>query len=296
MGKSLKITIFVFSSATLALRFILAPFHTEAADFQSPRVVALGGASHAGPLLNDSIYMNPSYTSFMPTYSLGFNFLKFSGSGEDSPYYGRNYSATIQDGRSDLFQAGMGYTVKESGAFVHVGASKAAIRELGFGLGFKFFLPNQEGQPLIKEATFSTTFAPMPWLQAALIVDNIFGSDSAEAIGLYREIVLGTKFNALNIVLLYFDPHLTTDRLSDERYGYELGVEFPVMRDFFLRVGAFRNANVAFQQAQGRGYGLGFGWVAPRLSLDYGLQRVIEWKSAQLPSATAHVFGATAYF
>ena len=39
-----------------------------AADFQSPRTAALGGAGHAAPMLNDAIYLNPSFVSFMPSY------------------------------------------------------------------------------------------------------------------------------------------------------------------------------------------------------------------------------------
>ena len=51
-----------------ALSFASVNFATpwaNASDYQSPRTAALGGAGHASPLLNDAIYLNPSFSSFM---------------------------------------------------------------------------------------------------------------------------------------------------------------------------------------------------------------------------------------
>src|SRR5436305_13181621 len=80
-------------------------------DFHSARTAALAGSGHAGPLLNDSVFLNPSYASFLPTYSLALQYLKFSGPSRpgESDYHGRNYSVSIQDGRNELFQAGVAY-------------------------------------------------------------------------------------------------------------------------------------------------------------------------------------------
>src|SRR4051812_23643954 len=68
-----------------------------ASDFHSPRTAALGGAGHAGPLLNDGVYLNPSFASFLPSYSVSGNLLLFhgpDGPNGDPSYHGRNYNVS----------------------------------------------------------------------------------------------------------------------------------------------------------------------------------------------------------
>jgi len=290
-------------SLTFSLFFLaLFSVSTEASDFHSPRSAALGGAGHAGPLLNDAIYLNPSFTSFLPTYSISASFLLFSGPPVKTPlgdadYHGRYYNLSVQDGRTELFQAGVGYTVRENFNTLHIGASKSFIKKLGFGAGMKFFFPHKEGTSGAQDITLSTTWATTGWLQLALVADNMLQTERSKSFGLYREILIGSKINIMGIVMLYFDPHYTPD-LPDSslRFGHELGLEVTLLSDIFFRLGNFRNAKVPFQAgAHGRGYGIGIGWVAPKISLDYGISRVIESYEG-LPRATAHTFGATVFF
>jgi hypothetical protein len=250
-----------------------------ASDYHSPRTAALGGSGHAGPLLNDSILLNPSFTSFLPTYSIGVNYLN-----------GTNYSVSIQDGRSEFFQAGVAYSRREDGSFIHVGASKNVVRRLGFGLGAKAYFNNQTRQ-VSKDMTFSASGIPTDWLQTALIIDNLLETSSGKEQGLYREYILGIKCNIMGIVLAYFDPHYTPSLLIGERWGYETGLEFVMFSDLYLRFGNFLNSTIPFQAIRGRGYGVGLGWVAPRLSLDYALSRPIVPKLE-----TVHTIGTTLYF
>lgn len=242
-------------------------------------------------MLNDSIFLNPSYAAFLPTYSMSANYLTFDGPPPRGyqKYHGRNFNLAIQDGRTELFQAGVAYTQREDYTFIHVGAAKSLLKEWGIGLGGKFFF-NNDRHTSGKDATFSTTVIVNPWLQTAFIVDNLFESTDSKAAGLYREYILGIKANVQGIVLLYFDPHLIPGRDGSE-FGHQLGLEFVVMNDFFLRLGQFRNSKIPFETRYGRGYGFGLGWIGPRISLDYGLERAVEPMQA-----TAHVFGFTVYF
>jgi hypothetical protein len=266
-----------------------------AADYFSPRIAALGGAGRAGPLLNDAIYLNPSFTSFLPTYSLGLNYSWINAPADTGrgiqELGGRNYSASIQDGRNELFQAGAAYTLREDGAFVHVGASKAIVQRLGLGVSGKFFFSGP-GRAAGKDLVISTTAVPFEWLQVAGVVDNALETTESKSRGLYRQYILGTKWNVEKIVLAYFDPHYTPSLDQGSRYGYSSGLEFVMMSDLFLRLGAFRNATIPYlASALGRGYGAGLGWVGPRLSLDYGISRAIEPRTV-----TVHSLGMTIYF
>lgn len=267
---------------------------TPASDFHSPRTAALGGSGHAGPLLNDSIFLNPAFASLLPTYSLSGNYLWFNG-GEVLPdgssvLSGKNYNVSVQDGRTQLFQAGVGYTVLKNGKFIHIGASKAALKRVAFGVGAKLFFPDDKSRSQILDSMVSVTLIAGRWLQVVAVVDNLRSPSEARERGLQREFIIGTKFNLVGAVLIYFDPHWVP-ALGSGIFGHESALEFTVMSDFFIRLGAFRNSKVPFLGVYGRGYGLGIGWIAPRISMDYGMERTIE------PiAAVAHTIGMTVFF
>ena len=103
-------------------------------DFQSPRTAALGGAGHAGPVLNDAIYLNPSFTAFLQSYGLAINYIRAL---RPAPH--PHYNLSVLDGRSELFQAGVGYTRREHNNFIHIarpnlllnGSAWALVASLG---------------------------------------------------------------------------------------------------------------------------------------------------------------------
>jgi hypothetical protein len=269
---------------------------SSASDFQSPRTAALGGAGHAGPLLNDAIYLNPSYTSFIRTHGLSYNFLTYRGETVETPdglsdYYCRNWNVSVLDGSpGSLFQAGVGFTRRNDASLLHIGASKNILERYGIGVGGKFIFPQVGNRERVGETNFSTTALISNWLQTAFIVDNIL--ESAKDRGYYREYTLGTKINIMSIVLLYIDPHwVPTLPGGQDPWGYEAGIEFPFTIDLFLRAGMYKNSMIPFEALRGNGFGFGAGWLGPRLSLDYSFSRV----TSPIP-ASAHQFGATLFF
>lgn len=281
---------FVFSFAIL---FITAL--SLASDFQSPRTAALGGAGHAAPLLTDSIYLNPSYVSFIPAYVFSTNYGFYRGDQQASGNYashGHILNVAIQDGRNEFFQAGVGGTLKEDSKLLNVGASKSILKILGIGFGGKFIFPNPGNGDKARDGIFSTTVIAAKWLQAAVIVDNVFDGRAMKAQGLYREFILGTKFSIQNLAFVYLDPHYAPNIPNQPRFGYENGLELTPLQDIFLRLGMFRNSNIPeLGNIRGRGYGFGLGWIAPRLSLDYGLKRTLEPYTNN-----THNVGMTVYF
>ncbi len=276
---------------------ISVPFTQTAhgADFESPRIAALGGASRAGPLLNDAIFLNPSFVSFLNTYSLSANYLMFNAGSENAAGYsdfnGHLLSLSIQDGRSDLFQAGMALTRREDAAIAHIVASKALIpSKLSVGLDTKLILPNDGSGEKLFDGGLSASYVFFPWFQASIGLDNLLQATSTRARGFYREVSLGTKFTLEGIAWFFLDPHWTPDLPVDNR-GFNAGIELPLLNDFFLRLGKFNDSYVAFENRTGSGYGFGLGWLGPKISFDYAFQRVISPLSG-----SAHIFGLTIYF
>lgn len=267
-------------------------------DYQSPRTAALGGSTHASPMLTDAIYLNPSFGSLIGIHALTFNYTTYHGPEDEngfSAFHGHLMNISVIDGTTEtLFQAGVGFTRREDSNLLHVGASKNFTRKFGVGIGGKMMFPHNtspdQSHNRITDATISTTVILARWFQTALIIDNLF--QSAKEHNWYRELTIGTRFNIMQIFYIYFDPNWVPDYPdAGKRYGYEAGTEFPFMSDFFLRFGMFRHANLSFENDRGNGYSAGFGWLAPRLSLDYALSRVIS-----PANTTVHTFGATIYF
>jgi hypothetical protein len=261
----------------------------QASDFWSPRTAALGGSGHAGPLLNDAIYLNPSFAALTPAYGIGVNYLMYQGTA-DSVYRGFNYNASVQDGSTDvLFQAGAGFTRREDASFVHIGAAKSFVRRMGFGIGTKIVQLNDGVNTRYVDGNLSVSAAPMDWLQLGFMVDNLLDNATGVARGFYREFTLGFKINIEKIVLVYIDPHWVPEVAT--QWGYEAGLEIPFFKDLFLRLGSFQAALIPFEAQRGGGYTLGAGWLAPKLSLDYAFINAVTPVQTQ-----AHTFGMTVYF
>jgi hypothetical protein len=256
----------------IVLVFLLSGAFAQASDFHSPRTAALGGAGHAGPLLNDALYLNPSFESFLPSYSASANYGWYNGTSDDS-HHGDIINVSLQDGTAEAFQAGLGYTRRPDVHLFTVGASKAFVAKYGVGIGGKFFITRDSSDQKGQDAIASFTFLATDWLQAVAIVDNIVESDLGKQFNFYREFIIGVKVNIDKQLFIYFDPHLVPDLPST--YGHELGVEVTPLSDFFIRLGQFTNAKSS-ANIYGNGFGVGIGWLFPRASFDYGLERQLS--------------------
>lgn len=258
--------------------FLFGAAHSLASDFHSARIAALGGAGHAGPVLNDAIYLNPSYMAFVPTYAVQGNYTWSNY--RDGSYHYKIQNASVQDGRSDLFQAGLAYTHREDGSIFHLGTGKALIpQKLSVGLGAKYYLPSAlTGTDKMIDGNLSVTGIPIEEVQTVLVIDNLGESSTGKQYGFYREVTLGVKYNVEKIVLLYVDPHYTPNLKTSSTFGYEIGAEWPFMVDLYLRGGYFRSSVIPTlsNNTRGRGFGMGLGYIAPRATLDYGISRVLE--------------------
>jgi hypothetical protein len=225
--------------------------------------------------LNDAIYLNPSYSAFLPTYAISGNYEWASY--QDGSYKYRILNASVQDGRSELFQAGLAYTHRDDANFIHLGAGRSLIAQrLGLGLGGKVVMPANTSSRLF-DSTFSITGVPTELIQTSFIIDNLIESQTEQQYGLWREFILGTKFNIEKIILVYIDPHYVPDLTTSSKFGYEAGAEFPIFSDFFLRGGLFHSSNIPTlgNGTRGNGFGMGVGMLAPKVSIDYGISRVL---------------------
>lgn len=260
-----------------------------ASDYQSPRTSALGGAGHASPLFTDALYLNPSFISFMPLQALSLGYMTYNETG-----LGHTVNISLQSGARELpIQFGVGYTRFESDSMVHFGVSKKFFDWYAIGVSTKLVLPGRSLESKVIDATVSLSGIFSSWFRASLIVDNLL--QTAIDQGLYRQYILGTKWSLGSIIQLYLDPHwapsLSTDSFSQKDWGYEAGVEVPVLENLFVRFGSFNNSTTPNQTQIGDGFGLGIGWAGSLFSIDYAMSRTVQ------PSLLwAYSIGMTAYF
>jgi hypothetical protein len=272
-------------------RLIIASFFmlstsALAVEYQSPRTLALGGAGRAGPLLNDSIYLNPSFASFTPIYSASGGYTWFNT--------GRNYNVSVQDARDPLVQAGIGYTRREQNGAVNIGASRQIVKQLGFGLGPKFIIDDHTSK-VTSDFIFSTSFLATKWMYASIIVDNVMQSDAALQRNLFRTLFVAFKFIPTKEVEFYIDPLYSPDYTAGKKAGFSAGVELGILADFYLRAGKFVDAEVSYLDTRGSGFGLGIGWIGPRINFDYAMNRVVTADNGD-SLITAQSFAMTIFF
>lgn len=281
-----------------ALFFFLGSYanNLHAADYHSPRTAALGGAGHAGPILNDALYLNPSFASFSNTYAVQAGYQGYSPP-SDAPAqnpYGNIWNLSVQDGRTPLFQAGVGYTQRSDGRLVHVSGSKNIINQLGVGVSTKFLLPN-DAYALAVDGAISMTGIAWDWLTVVGILDNAIQTETIKQRGFLREMIVGVKINLKNLLSIYWDPQMTPDLIGRE-FGFSAAVELTPYPDLYLRTGYGRNTRYPLltnEVAAGYGsaWGIGLGWMAPKLSIDYAFTRVFDPLTV-----SAHTLGLTVFF
>lgn len=268
------------------------------ADFRPPRTSALAGAGRANPILNDAIYQNPSFASFLPVYSWSAN---FKALGQER---GRAYNVSVLDGRSELFQAGLAYQVRDPFNAVHLIGSYKLNPTLTVGAGLKlYFSKDKSALQNFRDYTVSATYVPLPWLQLAAVAENLDRTPEMAALGMERELVLAARFKLAEKVFIYTDPHF---KLGDSLRasataiqgnagkvlsGYEVGGEFEVFKDVYFRAGTFKNTTLSEIRTRANGIAYGMGWVGPRLSFDFSVEHAL------LPvDQVTHTSGATFYF
>lgn len=235
-----------------------------AVEYQSPRIIALGGAGRALPTLNDAIYLNPGFASLVPLYSLSAGIRWYE--------YGKNYNISVQDSRTELFQAGVGYTRRSRNSAINLGASKKAVDKLGVGLGGKIII-DQGTYTTTTDTILGTAFAATPWYYSGLVIDNLFQTSSGIQRGLYRTFYLANRFEAFRSIQFYIDPFYSPS-YTYKKLGYSAGLEFHLLADFQLRMGQFVNSDQPHLQTRGNGYAFGVGWIGPRISLEYAFQKL----------------------
>ena len=175
-----------------------------------------------------------------------------------------------------------------------VSVSLQVIQQLGFGLGSKILLDDGTNK-MTSDFIFSSSFIATQWMYTALVVDNLIQSSDARTRNLYRTFYAAFKFIPTKEVEFYLDPLYSPDYAAGTKAGFSLGVELGLLADFYLRAGRFVDAEIEYLNTRGAGYGVGLGWIGPRINFDYALSRVLS-SHINVGNMTAHALTTTIFF
>ena len=255
--------------AVFSTVFAMTPA-SRAVEFQSPRTLGLGGAGRAGPWLTDSIYLNPSFASYTPVYVLSGT---YTGSSR-----GRNYNISVQDSRTETFQAGAGFTKRDQNNAVNIGASRAFMKTLGVGVGSKLLFDSGSGTTTA-DFTVSSSYIASDWLYGAVVVDNLIGGPDQTSRNLHRTVYGALKLIPTKKIGVFIDPFYSPAYSRGPKGGYHAGIELGLLDDLYFRAGKYQDADIAHLNTRGSGFGIGGAWVGPKLSLEYAMSRALSTHS-----------------
>lgn len=250
----------------LVLSLVFGARGVQAADYWSPRTAALGGAGHAAPLLTDAIYMNPAMASFINGYTGSVSFTRFSGPDENEPK-GRIRHFSVIDSTNPDFQSGLGFTQTSYGSLWHGILSRRFMDNLlAAGIGVKH-LGGSGSRASSTNFSLGAISSPLPWAAIGLYIENLKQSPTTLQWSEYRSVTLGLKANIQNALMVYVDPRFAAN--LPRSMGYSAGLEIPIVKDGFIRIGRSKNSFQPNLGSYGDGVGFGTGFIFPRFGIDF---------------------------
>jgi len=278
MQRTLKlfaiVIIFLLSSVSLAQ------------EYKGARNIALSGALHGAPSLNEAIYHNPASFAFSQRYSIEAQslILPSSGDGKGATWI---YGGSIVDTHSPYFAGGIGYYNRQqqenSEQAFQVSASKIINDYLSLGLTGKYVL--RDG-PNIDEALYNLDlgafFVITKKLQMGLAARNLFKNDSE----FVREMGLGLHFRPMSIIYTNLDILKNIDGAWSENVSLHMAMEVVKKSGWAVQAGL-----ILSDQQLKRGYSLGAGWSQHKFGISYAFKNSLDGLSRR-----AHAFSLRVFF
>ncbi len=270
-----------FSVKAVFFFILLFSSNKTFADFQTTTTLSLGGAGHASPLLTDAIYVNPAFLATTPITAGSVSYQKSQAYDFSAP------QIAVLDGSQDaLFQAGIAGARMSFADTVHIAAAKKLGKKISAGIGSKLYFMKVPTFSRQLDFYASVAFSPNKYLLFSAMLDNI--RQSIPGLDLQRTLVLGSKICIGDNFALYADPQINLASEDHKHFteafkkswlsglgkfsselvtGYAVAAEIVTFGDVLLRGGLFRNTYQATLQEHASGWGIGAGWIGPRIAL-----------------------------
>lgn len=203
------------------------------------------------------------------------------------------YNISVIDGTNPYVSAGLSLTRAKKGDFIHLALSKkidywisVGIHAKRFNLRSKDLPPNVESYTVFDGGASVSIAIPKEWssypILLALTSDNLHHATGAEKYLGPKEFSFAAKINFKDLLLVYGDFVHATSTYYGGYPMYHSGAEIALGNEFFARGGMFGFRNT--------GWGLGGGWVGPKLGLNYGYQKQTNESQEKLHTLTLDLY------
>lgn len=263
-----------------------APFANTDIDRRifMPRTLALSGNMTARINLNESIYYNPASSAHSRCMSIdggiAWNNIPSIDGRSDT------YFVNALDTESGMFGGGVGYAKRSISSGGSEWEIKGVINKLmlanrlGLGIGISYLSYSQLGQ---KDRNFNTNFGLL-WL---LTPKSIFGATAYNLLGDSRGInTRSLAFGFRQTFWDFFSIDLDLEHRFRKKIMYGGALELLYNNGIMITLSGKRN-----QFLHNSYWGMGLGYVGPKISLIYGTMNAIT-----APYSFAHSFSLRVFF
>lgn len=248
-----------------------------------PRSLALSGDMAARINLNESLYFNPASSAHSKCFSIdgGYAWQHYSG----LPSRLDNYYINAVDTENEMFGGGIGYVKRTMGTAEREWEFRGLINKLlfgnrlGFGVGVSYLSHTYLGQNnhnLNADIGFLLLLTKKTILGAN--ANNLFGDNNDINT---RSIDLGIRHTLWD----FFSASFNFEHRFSKKIKATGALEMLYKNGIMVAVSAQRN-----QETQNSFWGLGVGYVAPKMSVLYGTMNSISYPYSFMHSFSLRVF------
>lgn len=242
-------------------------------DFADTRSVGLSGALKGGIALNESLYSNPASFAFTEKYSIETQ-ISFQNQS-------RYFNASIIDSKTASFDAGIGYTYRES--LIKNTSNDSAINAIlakkfgvfSAGLGGKYVFNNAKN---FLDVYSGLLFEAHPSLHLGVVADDMMTPSK-------RKLGLGSQLNIKDLLLISVDGSKV---LSQPGIIVQSGMEV-----IHASTGISARGGVQYHiQKSLQSYSFGGGWSQYKIGIHYGFSHEVQGASPE----TIHIMSLRVFF
>jgi hypothetical protein len=262
--------------------YLISPV-AQAQYFAGPISTALGGAGRAATEAEEGVFYNPAVLAHAKEFSTAL----YYGDGQQGEGLGQtDLALSFVDNTEGVFLPGSLSYVRRRKTFsglpsVNEEYWQAALgtfgtRHLSVGLAVHFRSVDQQGAVDFSywNATLGTLWAPSPNWGLAVVAHNLSAKEKATRAGYLEdlpEVGVGAVLLFERILKTRFDLVRALEENPDSKMRVSIGAETYPNEILALRLGFEKDDRLDQQFAS-----VGFGFLGPRLKIDYALRKNTE--------------------
>jgi hypothetical protein len=260
---------------SLVITGLFLTVNANALDFESARTTGLSGSGRGGPLMTDTIFVNPSALAFQNVQALSGTFDWLTNPASPPGTTNHLFNGSVVDGKNQYVDAGLAFTRRPDLDLIHLALAKQVMPWGAIGATVKRFSSGSANPQSINQVTgfdgglsaavvIPADMLASPQVSFGLTAENLIHDAAKEATIGPRQLGGGVKATFEKLLALYADAVVNQSNVSGAWTTYSGGAEIGLGSDFYIRGGLS-----GYRQ---KGWSYGVGWTGPKIAINYGFQ------------------------